>query len=177
MSENHGGGSALLQVALLLAGAFLLATIYAMWQIGRDRLYTLGLIFTCAVGATLVLVALAIIVRMWRKNDSPPVIERHFTDGTRTIVKEVKVLDGRAPAQNDIKLLQLPAQGQSALYPELLRAAFQAGRISPHNTSALTQSQTGGDYDPTRAYTEAELPEVGFDDEDGWGGDITLRRP
>lgn len=163
MSESSGGGSALLKVGLLLAGAFLLATIYAMWQIGRDRLYTLGLILTCAVAATLVLVALAIIVRMWRRNDAPPVIERHFRDGTVRII-EKHTLDGRAPAQNDIKLLQLPAQPQAGAYPELLRAAYAAGatRLPAHSTSQI---------DP--GYIEGEIEEQDLSDWGaGWDGDI-----
>lgn len=164
MSERRDDGSTMLKVGLLLAGAFLLATIYAMWQIGSDRLYTLGLIITCAIALTLVLLAVAIIVRQYRRNDSPPVIERHFTDGTRTIVKEVKVLDGRAPAQNDIKLLQLPAQPQAGAFPEILRSAYAAG-------AATLPARSTSRPDP--GYIESEIEEHDLHDWGaGWDGDI-----
>lgn len=162
-SQNNN----LLIITLALAGALLLALIFAMWQIGRDRIYTLLLILTSGVAITLLTIGAAVAIRMWRKNDSPPVIERHFTDGTRTIVKEVKVLDGRAPSQTDVKLLQLPAAPSAGAFPEILRAAFSAG------ATALPSPST---HRPDPGYIEAEIDEQDLADlrdwGDGWEGDI-----
>ncbi len=173
MSENRGGGSAALQVGLLLAAAFGLALIFAMWQIGASALRDMGLILVSGITLALVIGASALPIRAWRRRDFTG--DHFHTDGTR-VIKETRIIDGRAPAQTDVKLLQLPAQPQGAMYPELLRAAYQAGRISPAS-SALSQPQAGGAYDPRAAYTEADLPDVGFDGGDEWGGDITMPRP
>ena len=124
-----------------------------------------------AVALALVIAASALPIRSWRKRDYTG--EHRVTDGTRTIVKEVRVLDGRAPAQTDVKLLQLPAQPQGAMYPELLRAAYAAGRISPHSASLSQPPTAASDYGETTL-----LPEIDpSDDPDGWTGDIMLRRP
>jgi len=124
----------------------------------------MGLIFVGGLTLALVIGASALPIRAWRRNDNPPVIERHFTDGTKTIVKETRVIDGRT-AQTDIKLLQMPAQPQAGAFPELLRAAYAAGH------TALP-----GPRPP--AYAEAELPAVDlaggteWETVDGWDGDI-----
>ena len=176
MSEQHGrgGGGAGLQVGLLLAAAFGLALIFAMWQIGAGALRDLGLILVIGITLALVIGASALPIRAWRRRDFTG--DHYHTDGTKTVIRETRILDGRQLTQPEIKLLQMPAQPQGALYPELLRAAYQAGRISPQS-STLTQAQAGGNYDPSATYSEADLPAVGFDAEDGWSGDITLPRP
>jgi hypothetical protein len=159
MNEQRGGGDSGLQVGLLLAAALALTMVFAMWEIGSSRLYVLGLILTSSVAATLVIIASAVVVRMYRKSDAPPVIERHFRDGTVKII-ERHTLDGRAPAQNDIKLLQLPAQPQGGAFPELLRAAFQSGQ----------RGLTGGSapLPPPNGYYEHALGEIDPSDPDGW---------
>jgi hypothetical protein len=105
-----------------------------------------------------VLVAAASLpIRTWRKNDSPPVVEKHVYHEGRQITRE-RVLDGRQPIAPEVKLLQLPAQVSSTgVFPELLRAAYQTGALQP---PAPQSEQPPG----------AELRELGPDD---WGGDIT----
>lgn len=161
---NDHRGNPLLTVGLLLAAGFCLAMIYAMWQIGSATLRTMGLIFVGGITLALVIGAAAIPIRAWRRNDSPPVIERHFTDGTRTIIKE-RVLDGRPPTQTDIKLLQLPAQPQAGAYPDLLRAAFAAGATQLPARRASPSA-------PPPDYSEDAIDELDLDEGAGWAGDI-----
>ncbi|HEY64249.1 MAG TPA: hypothetical protein G4O02_06720 [Caldilineae bacterium] len=115
-------------VAALFALAFGLAmvagVIYTIHLVGAEVMATLLMVLAGALGTALVLAALALPIRAWRKNDNA-VIERHYHDGTRTIVKEIR--DGRVV---EPKLYQLPAPPQNAgAFPELLRAAYQAGML------------------------------------------------
>lgn len=171
-TQNPGSGGVGAQIMLALGLALGAALLLAVYLIGSETLRTLGLILVVAIALAVVIGASALPIRAWRRKDFTG--DHFHTDGTRTVIKETRVLDGRAPAQTDVKLLQLPAQPQGALYPELLRAAYQAGRISP--TSSFAQQQAGGNYDPGAAYTEAALPDVGFAG-DEWSGDITMPRP
>lgn len=173
MSEHRSGnpwGGIVFALALALGGGLLLA----IYLIGGDALRTMGLILIAGLTLALVIGASALPIRAWRRKDATGE-SHHYHDGTKTVVRETRIIDGRAPTQTDIKLLQMPAQQSGALYPELLRAAYSAGRLSPTST-ALGQQPAGGNYDPRSAYTEAELPTVGFEDDDGWGGDITPTR-
>lgn len=130
-------------VAALLLGAV------ALWLIGADRLFTLALILVCGLVMAGMIAASALPIRAARKRDMTG--ETRILDGTRTIVRETKVLDGRAPAQNDIRLLQLPAAPSGAAFPEMLRAAYTAGQLrAPRNDQPI----------------EGELRELGPED---WG--------
>lgn len=159
-------GALILMVGLALTSALLLA----VWLIGAAALTTMGMILVVGIALALVIAATALPIRAWRRKDYTGE-SHHYHDGTRTVVREVRILDGRAPAQTDVKLLQLPAQPSPALYPELLSAAYRAGRIS-----STASTPAASNYDPRAAYTEAELPEVDMSD-DGWAGDITGLRP
>lgn len=138
----------LIGVTAAIIGALALA----IWMIGADRLFTLALIFVGGVVLAGLVAASALPIRAARKKD--PTGETRILDGTRTIVKETKVLDGRAPA--DVKLLQLPPQPQGGAWPELLRASWQAGLLA---NPKQPKAQDPQDFDFTG-------------DNDGWGGDI-----
>lgn len=165
MSENHSGGGAGLQIGLLLAGAFMLALIFAMWQIGTSTLRTLGLILVGAIALALVIGASALPIRAWRRKDFTG--DHYHSDGTKTIVKEVRVIDGRQVTAPEVKLLQLPAQPQAGAYPELLRAAYQAGATTLPARSASRWQPDPGDY------SETNIEEVDLTSPEGWNGDIT----
>jgi hypothetical protein len=172
MSEQRSNNSIAGQLIIALVVALIAVLGFAIYLIGSERLYTLALILVSGLVLAVIIAACAVAIRAWRKNDAPPVIERHFTDGTKTIIRETRVLDGRtieAP-----KIYQLPAAPQGGQFPELLRAAYQAGRISPQS-SVLGQPTSG--YRPTSDDSEAELQPLDLGDEDGWLGDITTRRP
>lgn len=163
MNETSGrGGAVLLQVGLFLGLGFCGVLIYAIYQVGSETLRTMGYILVGALALAIVLVASALPIRAWRRKDFTG--DHFHTDGTRTIVKETKVIDGRQPAQADIKVLQMPQASQAAAFPELLQAAFRAGR----NGMGAGQPT----LPPPNGYHEAELPEVDFDDPEGWAGDI-----
>lgn len=151
------------QLLIILAVALVIVGGFAVWQIGSDFLRTLALILVAAIALALVIAATSLPIRAWKRKDN--IGETHYVDGTKTIVKEVRVLDGRAPAQADVKILQAPAQPGS-FYPDLLRAAWQTGRL---DARSAMPGQNGGNH---AAYTEADLPELDLGD-DGWNGDIT----
>ena len=122
-------------ILLLLMASVVAGTIYTIHLIGADTVAFLASTLVGAVATAIVLAALALPIRAWRKNDSPPVVERHhYHDGTRTIVKEVR-LDGRAVEAPKLYQLPPPAQNPGA-FPELLRAAYQAGSL---------QNRSGGE--------------------------------
>jgi hypothetical protein len=158
-------------LSIALALALIAAALLAVWLIGSATLRTLGLILAIGLTLALVIGASALPIRAWRRKDHTG--ETHYVhEGTKTIVRETRILDGRtieAP-----KVYQLPAPPQGGAFPELLRAAYAAGRISPHSSS-LGQPQRGYQSDPD--YSEAEISEVDLGDDDGWAGDITSNRP
>lgn len=148
---NDTGKLLILTVAVALLGALLLA----VWLIGADRLYVLALILGGALALAIVLGAAALPIRAYKRRDNTGEVH-HYHDGTKTIVRE-RILDGQAP---EVKLLQLPAQPQGGAFPELLRAAYQAG--------ALTDRRNVGD-----PWQDRELREIDLDpDREGWEGDI-----
>ena len=160
MSEQRGGGSAALQVGLLLSAAFGLALIFAMWQIGAGALRDMALILVSGITLALVIGASALPIRAWRRKDN--VGETHYVDGTKTIVKEIRVLDGRVA--EGPKIYQLPAQPQGTAFPELLRAAYQSGANA---LTARSASRPAPDE-----YTEADIEPLDFGSPEGWSGDI-----
>jgi hypothetical protein len=101
-----------------------------------------------------IIAASAFAIRAYRKTDNPPVIEKHVYHEGRQIIRE-RVIDGRQALAPEVKLLQLPAQAQGGAFPELLRAAYQAGTLR------------GAPPEPP---IDAELRELGPAD---WGDDLT----
>lgn len=164
MSERGGNpwGGIVFALALALGGGLMLA----IYLIGGDALRTMGLILISGLTLALVIAASALPIRAWRRRDFTG--DHYHHDGTKTVVRETRIIDGRAPAPANIKLLQLPAQPQAGAYPELLRAAYQAGAttLPARNTAGPWQSEPG-------AYTEAEIGELDLvDARAGWDGDI-----
>lgn len=157
-NENHRGGLGG-QLLIALAVALVAGALLAVWLIGSEVLQTMGLILVIALALALVIAASALPIRSWKRRDFTG--DHYHTDGTRTVVKEVRVLDGRVA--EGPKLYQLPAQPQGTAFPDLLRAAFAAGATS---LPARSASRVGSDTD----YTEADLPEVDLGAE--WSGDI-----
>lgn len=147
---------------LVMAVSLMAALILAVWLIGAATLQMVALILAGAVAASLVIGATAFPIRAWRRRD-PTGETHHYHDGTRTVVREVRVLDGRQPTAPEVKLLQLPAQPTGGAFPELLRAAYAAGVGRALNAS---DPAAGGPSDH-------ELDEVDLaGDADGWGGAI-----
>jgi len=131
--------------------------VLAIWLIGSEMLATLALVFVSGLTLALIIVASAFPIRAWRKNDSPPVIERRIHDGTRTIVRETKMIDGRQALPPEVKLLQLPAGNQAGAFPELLRASYRAGiRVAQSPEPPV----------------EAEVQELDPGEPAGWDGPI-----
>lgn len=162
MSESSGGrSSAGVQVLVALCVSLILVGGFAVYQIGSETLRTLGLILVVAIAIAVVIGASALPIRAWKRRDFTG--DHFHTDGTKTIVKEVRVLDGRAPAQTDIKLLQMPGQPPAGAFPDILRAAYRAGATTLPARSASA-------IDP--GYTEAEIDELDLSSPDGWSGDI-----
>lgn len=157
-SSSSGAGPLILILLVTLVAAALLA----IWLIGAEILRTIGLILAIAVALALVIGASALPIRARHRTDN--LVEHHYHDGTKTIVKEIKVLDGRAPAQNDIKLLQLPAAPQAGAFPELLRAAYQSGATALPGRTAPA---------PALSWNESEPEDADLTGYDGWTGDIT----
>ena len=157
MTETRSG-SPWLAIGLMLAAALAAVLMFAIWQIGSEFLRTLALILTVALALALVIVASAVAIRAWRRKDN--VGETRFVDGTKTIIRETRVIDGRSIEAP--KLYQLPAQSQGAAFPDLLRAAWQAGAIGSRSQAAPAMNE----------YVDAEVTEIG-PEADGWDGDIT----
>lgn len=156
-------------LGIALALALIAGALLAVWLIGSDTLRTLGLILIIGLTLAAVIGASALPIRAWRRKDHTG--ETHYVhEGTKTIVRETRILDGRAIEAP--KIYQLPAAPQGGAFPELLRAAYAAGRIGP--SSSLGQQPRG--YQPGPDYSEGEITEVDLGD-DGWSGDITPNRP
>jgi hypothetical protein len=146
---------------IALGLALVVAAGLAVWLLGRDRLMTLALIFVIGLTLALVMGAASLPIRAYRRKDQTG--ETHYVhDGTKTIVRETRILDGRQVTAPEVKLLQLPAQAQGGAYPELLRAAFAAG------TMRLPAQRQEAAAVPDQDLTELDLS----GDLDGWGGEI-----
>ena len=158
-------------LSIILALALIAGVLLAVWLIGSDTLRILGLILGIGLTLAAVIGASALPIRAWRRKDRTG--ETHYVhEGTKTVIRETRILDGRA--QEAPKIYQLPAAPQGGAFPELLRAAYAAGRISPHSSSL---GQPPGGYQSDPDYSEAEITEVDLGDDDGWSGDITSNRP
>lgn len=162
MSENRSGGGIGAQLLIALALALIAGALLGVYLIGSETLRTLGLILVVAIALAVVIGASALPIRAWRRKDN--IGETHYVDGTKTVIKEVRVLDGRVA--EGPKLYQLPAQPQGAAYPDLLRAAYRAGATSlPARSTSRLESEP--------EYAEADIEELDLGaDVNGWNGDI-----
>ena len=133
---------------LILGLAATAAALLAVWFIGPDHLYLLAVILISGLVVAGILAGAALVIRAYRKNDAPPVIEKRvYHEGVKTVVRE-RVIDNR-PAP-----LQLPAPQQPfGVFPELLRASYRAGVLAQPGEVA-----------------DAEVRELGASDD--WQGDI-----
>lgn len=160
MNSEHRGGGVGAQLLIALALALVAGALLGVYLIGSETLRTMGLILVVAIALALVIGASALPIRMWRRKDQTG--ETHYVhDGTKTIVKEVRVLDGRVA--EGPKLYQLPAQPQGAAFPDLLRAAYAAG-------ATALPARSSSRLEPEPDYAETDLPELNM--ADGWDGDI-----
>lgn len=100
--------------------ALAVGAVAAINAIGGERLYTLALVLVGAMGTAMVMGSLALVVFAWRRNQQP---EREI----RHIIRETKLIDGRPQAAPQVQLLPAPQQHPLGVFPELLRAAYQAG--------------------------------------------------
>jgi len=162
------GGSTLQGFLLAIAVAMLAAGGVFFYLVGSETLRTVALIISIGITGALILGASALPIRAYRRKD--PTNETHYVhDGTKTVVKETRVIDGRSITSPEVKLLQLPAQHQGAAFPELLRAAFAAGQLTDGRTN---QPASGAQVGPEEA--DATLREWNLAaDSDGWDGDVT----
>lgn len=134
-----------LQIGLvvILALALVAGAIFTVWLVGAETMKVLvGLI----VGGLLLIglvAAAALPIRAWKKNDAKPI--------EKQVIREVRILDNR-PAP--MPQLPPPPQPPFGVFPELLRASYQAGRLSARSGEVV----------------DAEVREVPAD---GWDGDIT----
>ena len=145
---------------IVLGLALVAGMILAVWLIGSERLATLALILVIALAVAGVIAASALPIRAYRKRDLTGETIHRYHDGTKTVIKETRVIDGRQTAP-EVKLLQLPqAQGSGALFPELLRASYRAGML-------------GAGQDPTDVVDgKRPIHRLGEIDANGWGGRI-----
>lgn len=147
--KEGGGVWTLVLVGLVLAvvvGAGL-----SVWLIGAERLMTLALILVGGLVLAVVVGASALPIRAYRRRDMTG--ETHYVhDGTKTIIRE-RVIDSR-PAP--FPALPAPAQTPFGVFPELLRASYQAGRLAA----------------PRADVVDADVREL--PPGDGWAGEIAL---
>lgn len=138
----------------MAAGAAVaLALGLGLWLIGGETLRTVAVILASSVAVALIVAASAFPIRAYRRKD--PTGEKTIIHEGTVTVKE-RVLDGRAIEAP--KLYQLPAAPQNGgAYPELLRAAWQAGLLARDSQAARP--------DPEGQDLQA------LDGE--WGGDIS----
>lgn len=131
---------------LVLVGVVLALVVSAglgTWLIGAETLRVMGLVLVSGLVLCGVLVAVAVVVRAYRRNDAQPI--------ERQVIRETRIIDSRPPAP-----YQLPAPQATpfGVFPELLRAAYRSGALS-----------SGSDV------VDAEVRSLPAPGE--WGGDIT----
>ena len=134
-------------LALALVGGL----VYIAYLLGGDTLTWLAFLAVGGAVAALLVFASAFPIKAWRSNQQPE--QHHFH------TKEVRILDGRRSEAP--KLYQLPAQPQSGLFPEMMRAAYQAGLLGT------------GERPPEAPAEDLVDPEMRELDPGAWQGDIT----
>lgn len=118
-------GKTVAAILLGLVGLGVVAgVIYALYLIGAETIRTVVYILAVPAGLALILLAAALVVRVWRTNIQPEKQVYHHTWETRYVPVPDARLAPPTPA-----LSQLPAQAAGPAYPELLRAAFLAGAL------------------------------------------------
>jgi hypothetical protein len=128
---------------IILAVALVGGVIFAISLIGSAALTVLATLLIGGLVLAGLIAVSALPIRAWRKNDAKPI--------ERQVIREVHILDNR-PAP----LPQLPASQQPSfgVFPELLRASYQAGQLAaPHGETV-----------------DAQVTHLSGDD---WTGDIT----
>lgn len=132
------------------AGVAAAGLIFGLWLVGGETLRTVLLLLAGAVALALIIGAAALPIRAWRRNDAQPVVKEHYYHDGQTKVIERHTIDGRTV--EGPKLYQLPAAPNGAAFPELLRAAWQAGQLTARRADetvdgeghALTPDDWGG---------------------------------
>jgi hypothetical protein len=104
---------------LILAVALVGALIFGLWLIGREAVMVLAGLFVGGLVLIGIIAAAALPIRAWRKNDAAPI--------EKQVIREVRILDNR-PAQ--APQLPAPQQAPFGVFPELLRASYQAGQLA-----------------------------------------------
>ena len=74
-------------LGIALSLVLIAALVPAVYLIGGDRLFILGAALVGGMVCAGILAGMALLVRAFRKNDNPPVIERYHTDGTKRLSK------------------------------------------------------------------------------------------
>jgi hypothetical protein len=146
MKDSHTAGF-IAVLGAALAGAFGLG----LWLIGGPTLRTVAVILAGSLGAALVILASSFPIRAYRRRDATGETH-HYHEGV--ITRETRILDGRAQP------VLLPGPGQQApvaIFPELLRGAWQAGLLSGQ---------------PTKGQELDQGQDPGASDDAGWGGAI-----
>jgi len=128
---------------VILALAVVGGVIFGLWLIGREAVMVLAGLLVGGLALAGIIAASALPIRAWRKNDAKPI--------ERQVIREVRILDSRP---QPVPQLPPPTQPPFGVFPELLRASYQAGRLSARPGEAI----------------DAEVRELPAD---GWDGDIT----
>lgn len=128
---------------VVLALAVIGGLIYAIFLIGAETVKILATLLVSGLILAGLIAASAFPIRAWRKNDAAPI--------EKQVIREVRVLDNR-PAP--VPQLPAPQQAPFGVFPELLRASYQAGQLAA----------------PRSGTVDAEYRHL---EGDGWNGDIT----
>lgn len=163
MQETHTRSGPGLSWLLIIAAAITIPLIIVVNMIGDERIYVLARTFVTAISAAVVLLAVAVCIRAYRKRDA--VDEHHYThDGTT--VKEIHY--GVPPPR---QVLQLGSGRDREIdplaFPGLYRAAYQAG-AAPREEQRIYAGRYGDGPD-----LADELPAEAFEGDD----DIVVNRP
>ena len=111
-----------------LAVALVGGLIFAISLIGAEALTVLAALLIGGLALAGVLAAAALPIRAWRKNDAAPI--------EKQVIREVRILDNRP---QPIPQLPAPQQAPFGVFPELLRASYQAGQLAAPAARVLTR--------------------------------------
>lgn len=111
-------GETISGLVVVLLVALVAALGVGLWLIGAETLQVMGLIFVSGLVAVGLVVAVAVLVRAYRRQDALPI--------ERQVIRETRIIDSREPAP------QLPSATPSpfGVFPELLRASYRAGLLT-----------------------------------------------
>lgn len=128
---------------VILALALIGGTIFAINLIGPAALTVLATLLIGGLVLAGIVAATALPIRAWKKNDAAPI--------EKQVIREVRVIDSRPQPMPQLPAPQQPPFG---IFPELLRASYQAGQLAA----------------PRSDVVEAEVRQLSSG---GWEGDIT----